>query len=1129
MSMLEASVPSPALVGTVDDDDDDNNTGRRRFQYYAPTQKQIESEFATTENGRDAVDVWRGGNVKSGSSDLGGGASDPGTGGGRAPDPPDVTAEESAMRVRSRLIQLQHQHRDLHGGGKVQTRRSSDNVGDDEPIMLNVVRQRSRTSSSGVKSELYSQDENNNSDDDEDDDDDYPNMNMEPIESDDEGDVGGPNHFGSEPNSPLQSPKDDSYDVNNHPSSAPVRPSQRMPPQQLMRQLHAGRGRLVNGHLVPPFSGDSGQLPMHHRQPPHQYGESQYTNQTQRPMEGGNQTSSRLYSDGISLLETAAKEARERDEVETLNDSITYLRNLQMGPRKGQHPHPPPPPPQMRPQNRGGEYGNSNNKVGRHHHPPPPRLTGSVPSTPVDNRKGRPIITASAAMDYVMSASARSLGGNNSEEGQLMTQAAADINEMHSFLNTMIREEVGESEAVRQYPKKMGSFESDHGDSEGDDDFERCTSLSLHAEDKYGPGSPGIPSKHAEDKQGPVAYKPKPRGSSDFHDQDTDANIIAQLRSFELEESQPTRNDHSLSDSRLFQKNNRRSQNLDPPDAEDDLKTNKSYDIIVPSVLEKKTVDGSLYAVETVSPTHEDVPDDAGDEVMRPLPKYSRRGTFEHFVPSSKQSSALGPRSSRPGGVTGLSLSGNSDDRRYRLSATEKGHLRTNSSSDKDSQCSLDDSSANAVGDESITDRFPSSSRVVRELDTQSTSLMTKLCAHLLPSGIDDLSNHNDDVLCGVASFFIQNNKHPSWNDDDPDEPGYIVHRLTNAQLNGVESAYEKMITSFGQTSEHDNNFERDLEEAEMILDREEKRYEAELSARASARHSPDSDSNADIDSIDSDGGKAHFGSSRQGSSPGGGGSLDDENSRVDTLTERDEENRPTVPDFPGIYPPGMGKAGEMECFYLPIITRAEKTGFEPTKDLVLKPGTVFANNYLVQGELGSAAFSTAYRCIDLSSEEDEDGYQDEVCLKVIKNTKDYFDQSLDEIKILRMLKETGMVQENNIVEMKSFFYHREHLVIVTELLRQNLYEFGKSILESRGPPYFTRRRLSHITRQCLIALKFVHELGLMHCDIKPEVRGKSSVVLRVWFVRCNSLSIFCSLFIRRTFCWVRTHEHWSK
>lgn len=75
----------------------------------------------------------------------------------------------------------------------------------------------------------------------------------------------------------------------------------------------------------------------------------------------------------------------------------------------------------------------------------------------------------------------------------------------------------------------------------------------------------------------------------------------------------------------------------------------------------------------------------------------------------------------------------------------------------------------------------------------------------------------------------------------------------------------------------------------------------------------------------------------------------------------------------------------------------------------------------------------------------------------------------------------------NNIIEMRTFFYHREHLVIVTELLRQNLFEFGKFILDHDEEPYFTLPRLGYITRQCLIALRFVHELGLVHSDIKPE------------------------------------------
>ena len=35
--------------------------------------------------------------------------------------------------------------------------------------------------------------------------------------------------------------------------------------------------------------------------------------------------------------------------------------------------------------------------------------------------------------------------------------------------------------------------------------------------------------------------------------------------------------------------------------------------------------------------------------------------------------------------------------------------------------------------------------------------------------------------------------------------------------------------------------------------------------------------------------------------------------------------------------------------------------------------------------------------------------------------------------------------------------------------------------------PYFTLPRLGYITRQCLVALKFLHNLGLVHSDVKPK------------------------------------------
>jgi len=518
-----------------------------------------------------------------------------------------------------------------------------------------------------------------------------------------------------------------------------------------------------------------------------------------------------------------------------------------------------------------------------------------------------------------------------------------------------------------------------------------------------------------------------------------------------------------------------------------------------------RTMNERLYAVEAVIPTptryHHNQQELFADEVDsfdRVMPRMvTQEDATRKDVPAEHPpplpSHALGPRSNRPGGTTGVVLDmgpdgdNNRDYTMQRSSSLGRERSRTERSSDSSSSSAVSVSSSDieSSSSESEDDQDPQDSLADgRPLDGEShgemekyswgvevsgepeakglvsssnqhpsTSLMMNLCSHLLPTM--DTSN---------SLSFLQNNKqsrHLVWDDEDPDEPGYVVHHLTSSQLVSVENAFEKVVSLLDRKSSQElngsnKNFERDLEEAELILDQEEKRYESEGVKNPSLSREEDSYNKSDGQELQME-------------------------------SQESDVQRESVPDFPGIYPPGKGKAGEMECFYLPIITKSQKTGFEPTKDLVLKSGSVFANNYLVQSELGSAAFSTAYRCLDLSSEEDEDGYQDEVCLKVIKNTKDYFDQSLDEIKILQLLKDTGRVQENNVVEMRSYFYHREHLVIVTELLRQNLYEFGKSILESRGPLYFTRMRLSHITRQCLISLKFVHELGLMHCDIKPE------------------------------------------
>lgn len=78
-----------------------------------------------------------------------------------------------------------------------------------------------------------------------------------------------------------------------------------------------------------------------------------------------------------------------------------------------------------------------------------------------------------------------------------------------------------------------------------------------------------------------------------------------------------------------------------------------------------------------------------------------------------------------------------------------------------------------------------------------------------------------------------------------------------------------------------------------------------------------------------------------------------------------------------------------------------------------------------------------------------------------------------------------GDADEHNVLRLKDYFYHKEHLFLVTELLKDNLYEFQKYLSDAGEPEYFTLPRIQSITRQVLDALAFIHSRGLIHCDLK--------------------------------------------
>ncbi len=78
----------------------------------------------------------------------------------------------------------------------------------------------------------------------------------------------------------------------------------------------------------------------------------------------------------------------------------------------------------------------------------------------------------------------------------------------------------------------------------------------------------------------------------------------------------------------------------------------------------------------------------------------------------------------------------------------------------------------------------------------------------------------------------------------------------------------------------------------------------------------------------------------------------------------------------------------------------------------------VIGGGYHVTEYLGSAAFSKAIQAHDLHTGMD-------VCMKIIKNNKDFFDQSLDEIKLLKYINKNDPVDKHHVLRLYDYFYHR--------------------------------------------------------------------------------------------------------
>lgn len=200
--------------------------------------------------------------------------------------------------------------------------------------------------------------------------------------------------------------------------------------------------------------------------------------------------------------------------------------------------------------------------------------------------------------------------------------------------------------------------------------------------------------------------------------------------------------------------------------------------------------------------------------------------------------------------------------------------------------------------------------------------------------------------------------------------------------------------------------------------------------------------------------------------------------------------------------------------------------------------GEIVANRFRIDLKVGSATFSDAFAVTLVVADPSQQHVptQDVACIKVIK--PEFFDQSLDEVRLLTSINELAQarfdhamqivneyeaeqhqqqqrqeqhhqnipahVQEAmrlayydcaadafHVVRLSDAFYFRQRMFVVTELLKENLYETTVASLaaETEGCEayWFDISRLAMVAKQVTTALELVHSLGLVHSDVKPE------------------------------------------
>ncbi|MQL79682.1 hypothetical protein Taro_012121 [Colocasia esculenta] len=136
--------------------------------------------------------------------------------------------------------------------------------------------------------------------------------------------------------------------------------------------------------------------------------------------------------------------------------------------------------------------------------------------------------------------------------------------------------------------------------------------------------------------------------------------------------------------------------------------------------------------------------------------------------------------------------------------------------------------------------------------------------------------------------------------------------------------------------------------------------------------------------------------------------------------------------------------------------------------------GENLTSRYKIHSKIGEGTFGQVLECWDKETNE-------MVAIKVVRGMKKYRDAAMIEIDVLQQLVRHD--KSGCCVQIRNWFDYRNHICIVFEKLGPSLYDF----LQKNSYRSFPIDLVRELARQLLECVAFIHDLRLIHTDLKPE------------------------------------------